>query len=103
MPIRAIAWQLKEMFNEIMALDDYEESVRRFKQWIELVESLEIPDFDDCTKAFRRWFCGIAESFRVSYSNGFTEGKNNKIKVLKRNAFGFKSFDNFRKRILLAA
>ena len=99
----SVTWQLKEMFNEIMALDDYEESVRRFKQWIELVESLEIPDFDDCTKAFRRWFCGIAESFRVPYSNGFTEGKNNKIKVLKRNAFGFKSFDNCRKRILLAA
>lgn len=99
----SVAWQLKEMFNEIMALDDYEESVRRFKQWIELVESLEIPDFDDCTKAFRRWFCGIVESFRVPYSTGFTEGKNNKIKVLKRNAFGFKSFDNCRKRILLAA
>lgn len=99
----SIAWQLKEMFNEIMTLNNYEESVRRFKQWIELVESLEIPDFDDCTKAFRRWFWGIAESFRVPYSNGFTEGKNNKIKVLKRNAFGFKRFDNCRKRILLAA
>lgn len=99
----SIAWQLKEMFNEIMTLNNYEESVRRFKQWIELVESLEIPDFYDCTKAFRRWFWGIAESFRVPYSNGFTEGKNNKIKVLKRNAFGFKRFDNCRKRILLAA
>ena len=99
----SIAWQLKEMFNEIMTLNNYEESVRRFKQWIELVESLEIPDFDDCTKAFRRWFWGIAESFNVPYSNGFTEGKNNKIKVLKRNAFGFKRFDNCRKRILLAA
>jgi transposase len=30
-----------------------------------------------------------------------TEGFNNKIKVLKRNAYGFHVFDNFKKRILL--
>lgn len=97
------AWHLKETFNEIMKISDYDEGVRCFKQWIELVESMKIPEFNDCTKAFRRWFWGITESFRVPYSNGFTEGKNNKIKVLKRNAFGFRNFDNYRKRILLAA
>ena len=42
-------------------------------------------------QAYRRWFWGITESFRVPYSNGFTEGKNNKIKILKRNAFGFRN------------
>ena len=35
------------------------------------------------------------------FSNGFTEGINNKIKVLKRIAFGFKNFKRFRGRILL--
>ena len=34
------------------------------------------------------------------YTNGFTEGTNNKIKVIKRNAFGYKNFNFFRKRIL---
>ncbi len=29
------------------------------------------------------------------------EGYNNKIKVLKRNAYGYRNFENFRKRILL--
>ena len=70
------AWYLKETFNEIMKITDYDEGFRRFKQWIELVENLEIPEFEDCTKAYRRWFWGITESFRVPYSNGFTEGKN---------------------------
>ena len=32
--------------------------------------------------------------------NGFTEDCNNKIKVLKRNAFGFHDFKRFRNRIL---
>ena len=34
------------------------------------------------------------------YTNGFTEGCNNKIKVLKRNAYGYKNFRRFRNRIL---
>ncbi|MBQ9887077.1 MAG: transposase, partial [Lachnospiraceae bacterium] len=32
-----------------------------------------------------------------------TEGTNNKIKVIKRNAYGFRNFKNFRNRILLAS
>jgi len=34
-------------------------------------------------------------------SNGPIEGINNKIKVLKRNAYGYTSFTHFRNRILL--
>ncbi|MFC6995080.1 transposase, partial [Streptococcus loxodontisalivarius] len=30
------------------------------------------------------------------------EATNNLIKVIKRNAFGFRNFENFKKRILLA-
>lgn len=33
------------------------------------------------------------------FSNGFTEGLNNKIKVIKRVGFGYKNFDFFRLRI----
>ncbi|KRM19204.1 hypothetical protein FC40_GL000506 [Ligilactobacillus hayakitensis DSM 18933 = JCM 14209] len=38
-----------------------------------------------------------------NYTNGPIEGKMNKIKVLKRVAFGFRSFKNFRLRILLSS
>ncbi|WP_337543456.1 transposase, partial [Acidaminococcus timonensis] len=41
------------------------------------------------------------EGLSQVYSNGFTEGMNNKIKVLKRVAFGFRNFERFRSRILL--
>ncbi|NLA69428.1 MAG: transposase, partial [Clostridiales bacterium] len=36
------------------------------------------------------------------YSNGGIEGLNNYIKVLKRTAFGFRSFVHFRNRILIS-
>lgn len=34
------------------------------------------------------------------YTNGFSEGCNNKIKVLKRNAYDLQNFKRFRNRIL---
>ena len=34
----------------------------------------------------------VANTLKYDYSNGFTEGVNNFIKVLKRVAFGYKSF-----------
>ena len=36
-----------------------------------------------------------------SFSNGTIKGINNKIKVLKRNAYGYINFTHFRNRILL--
>ncbi|MCX7711632.1 MAG: transposase, partial [Clostridia bacterium] len=39
-------------------------------------------------------------AFDCPYSNGFTEGINNTIKVIKRIAYGYRNFYNFRRRIL---
>ena len=45
----------------------------------------------------------ILNAFDFPYSNGFTEGTNNKIKVIKRKAYGFRNFENFRNRILMTS
>ena len=45
----------------------------------------------------------ILNAFKYSHiTNGPTEGFNNKIKVLKRSAYGVKNFKRFRTRILLS-
>ena len=49
------------------------------------------------------WSEYILNSFDVPYTNGFTEGCNNKIKVLKRVCFGVRNFETFRNRILYCA
>ncbi|NMB03187.1 MAG: transposase, partial [Tissierellia bacterium] len=43
----------------------------------------------------------IKNSFRTSLSNGVLEGINNKIKLIKRIAYGYRSFVNLRLRIML--
>lgn len=43
----------------------------------------------------------IENALLYPYSNGVIEGTNNLIKVIKRIAFGYRSYENFRARILL--
>ena len=60
----------------------------------------EIPAFVKCANTYRNWFTPITDPFFCPYTNGFTEGCNNRIKVLKRNAYGVQNFKRFRNRIL---
>lgn len=43
----------------------------------------------------------IYNTFNNNYHNGFIEGNNNFIKILKRIAFGFRSFRRFKARIMI--
>lgn len=44
---------------------------------------------------------GISNAFSLSYSNGVTEGLNNKIKVIKRVSYGYRNFYHLRDRIYI--
>ena len=55
----------------------------------------DLSEFAACLTMLKNWEPYILNAFDCSYSNGFTEGVNNKIKVLKRIAFGYRSFRNF--------
>jgi transposase len=47
-----------------------------------------------------RWFEPIVRYSRHRYTNGMTEGFNNKIKLIQRRAFGLRNEHNRKKRIL---
>jgi transposase len=69
-------------------------------KWINIARSFGIKEYISCANTLYNWRKEICNSFDVPYTNGCTEGFNNKIKVIKRNAFGFRNFNNFRTRIL---
>jgi transposase len=46
-----------------------------------------------------RWFEPIARDIRHRYTNGMTEGFNNKIKLIQRRAFGLRNEHNRKRRI----
>jgi len=45
----------------------------------------------------------IENMFESNITNGVIEGLNNKIKSIKRTAFGYSKFTNFKKRVLIQA
>jgi len=54
-------------------------------------------------ETLRDWWTEILNYFTWRYTNGFIEGKNNRIKVLKRRGYGYRNFDNFRLHVLAMA
>ena len=58
----------------------------------------------DELKTFRRtlmlWRTEILNYFKTRVTNARCEGYNNKAKVIKKKAYGFRSFKNYRLRIL---
>ena len=95
-----IAYDLKNDFLEFMRSPDSATAKERLALWLFHAENSHIPEFEACITAVRNWSEYILNSFDVPYSNGFTEGCNNKTKVLKRICFGVRSFPTFRNRIL---
>lgn len=67
-----------------------------------LIKEKGIPEFFPVIKTFQNWQKEILNTFIFGYNNGFLEGINNTTKVLKRNAYGFRRYDRFRKKILLS-
>ncbi|MDO4731861.1 MAG: ISL3 family transposase [Clostridia bacterium] len=94
------AYYLKESFYEILDCKDKETAKQMMSDWIYDAQSSDNPDYDTCSITLINWQTGILNTFDYPYTNGFTEGCNNRIKVLKRNAYGYRNFNRFRNRIL---
>ena len=99
-PTLSTAYFLKELLYSILGETDPDKQKKLFSDWIKEASESEIPSFVKCAKTYVNWFVPITNSFFCPYTNGFTEGCNNKIKVLKRNAYGLQNFKRFRNRIL---
>ncbi|MEU5847909.1 ISL3 family transposase [Saccharopolyspora shandongensis] len=69
--------------------------------WIAATRGDALPGFDSYLNGLEKDWDATTAGLTLPYSNGPTEGINNKIKVLKRQTYGKASFTLLRKRILL--
>jgi transposase len=98
-PKLATGYRLKNAFLKIMHSDS-KTAKPLLSRWLLEAENSGLPEFKSCITAYRNWSEEILNSLDVPWSNGFTEGCNNKTKVLKRVCFGVRNFARFRNRIL---
>lgn len=94
------AYFLKEELYKLIDCKDKSKHERMLRNWISDALDSGITSFEKCGKTYNTWFRPIINSLSCTYTNGFTEGCNNKIKVLKRTAYGFQNFKRYRNRIL---
>ena len=97
------AYYLKNDFLFLMHSPNSEVAEELLSDWIVSAENAHLPEFYECSRAIHNWSKYILNSFDVPYTNGYTEGCNNKTKVLKRVCYGVRNFARFRSRILHCA
>ena len=95
------AYRLRLAFRKIFKIYSIPNIERYIQLWLKAVENSHLPEFSNFKVSFISWFPQIVNAFLLPYSNGFTEGCNNNIKVLKRISYGLRHFERFRVRILL--
>ncbi|MEV0052483.1 transposase [Saccharopolyspora shandongensis] len=69
--------------------------------WTTTTRDDALPGFDSYLNGLEKDWDATTAGLTLPYSNGPTEGINNKIKMLKRQTYGKASFSLLRKRILL--
>ncbi len=96
----ARAWAIKELFSKLWTYS-YQGSARKFfKNWFGWAARSRLKAVIKVAKMIKRHLENILTYLRHPITNAVTEGLNSKIQAIKSNARGFRSFQNYRTRIL---
>lgn len=99
----ASAYYLLQSFRAIFKCQNREAAKIELSNWLIKAGALDLSEFRACVTALNNWKTEILNMFEYGLSNGYTEGCNNKTKVLKRISYGCTNFERFRTRRLILA
>lgn len=96
-------YAFKESLHSLYRIKGYDRASAAFKKLVDRMAYSELKEIKTLRRTFLKWRQEILNYFRTGITNARTEGFNHVAKLLKRNGFGFKSFKNYRLRVLNAA
>ena len=94
------AWAHKETFVEFWSQVDATRGGHFFKQWYNDVIRSKLEPIKKVARMLKAHLLGLLNYFEYPITNALTEGFNSKIQAIKADARGFRSFPNYRIRIL---
>lgn len=108
---KAKLMQVKDVSSTLKTMLELKEEIRKFfdrannwlvglwqvGRWLSRAKKY----FTDSQNTIIRWLDEIIAYFDYKTTSGVVEGINNKLKLIKRSAYGFINFENFRVRCLL--
>lgn len=95
-------YMAKEALHRFYRTRGYWRASIAFNKLIEQLQVSLVPEVRRLKRTLLRWKEEILNHFEYKITNARTEGFNNKAKLLQRRAFGYKSFKNYRLRLLTA-
>jgi transposase len=96
MPEIALAHRLTQQFRLMLC----ERTSEALSPWLESCHSSGIGELMTFAEGLQREEPIIRAALELPYSNGVTEGHVNRIKMIKRTAYGRASFELLRRRVL---
>ncbi|CAN5530233.1 ISL3-like element ISPpu12 family transposase [soil metagenome] len=95
------AQRLKEGLREVFESADRTEAALALEIWFQHVKRADLPEFNSLAKMIGWWREELLNHFTYRMTNAYAEGITNRIKVIKRQAYGVPNIANFEDRILV--
>jgi len=95
-------YHFKEALFGFYRVKGYERAREAMKQMLDRMGHSKIPEIRTLRKTLLRWREEILNYFRTGLTNARVEGFNNVAKLIKKKAYGYRSFKNYRLRVLNA-
>lgn len=96
----ARAWGHKETFVEFWSQQSSKRGEKFFKEWFNAAIRSKLEPLKKVARMLKDHLLGLLNYFAHPITNALTEGFNSRIQAIKADARGFRSFVNYRTRIL---
>ena len=93
-------YYMKEELRQIWSQDSKETAEKVLSNWINLANASDIPMLKKFAKTLALHKIRILSYYNYTISTGPLEGTNNKIKTMKRKAYGYRDFEFFKLKLL---
>lgn len=90
----------KEALHTLYEIKGYKKASNAFNRLTDWLGYSKIPELQTLRRTLKSWRQEILNYFKTKLSNGRTEGYNRKAKVIQRNAYGFRNFENYRLKLI---
>lgn len=97
--LRAI-YQAKEAIMRLYRIKGYKQACKAFTKITDWLAHSKVKEVKTFRRTLMKWRAEILNYFRTGITNARTEGYNRKAKLIQRNAYGFRNFNNYRLRVL---
>ena len=96
-------YESKNKFRAILQEDiSRDQAEKKVKEWLIEIAGMTNRFLNQFVAFYNRWQEYILNYFEGRYHTSLIEGINNKIKSIKRRAFGFANFEFFKLRVITA-